>query len=42
MTGSANATVPQDFPIQAAENEGMPSRLETLPRSRSRHVAGQI
>jgi hypothetical protein len=26
MTGSTHPTVPQDFSIQVAENEGMPSR----------------
>ena len=31
-----------DVSIRAAENEGMPSRSETLSRSRSRHLAGQI
>lgn len=31
-----------DASIRAAESEGMPSRPETLSRSRSRHVAGQI
>ena len=31
-----------DGSIRAAENEGMPSRPETLSRSRSRNVAGQI
>ena len=31
-----------DASIRTAENEGMPSRLETLSRSRSRHVAGKI
>lgn len=31
-----------DASIRAAENEGMPSRPETLSRSRSRHLAGQI
>ncbi|MBD3624840.1 MAG: hypothetical protein HUJ24_05570 [Rhodobacteraceae bacterium] len=31
-----------DASIRAAENEGMPSRPETLSRSRNCHVAGQI
>lgn len=31
-----------DASIRAAENEGMPSRSETLSGSPSRHVAGQI
>ncbi len=31
-----------DASIRAAENEGMPSRPETLSRLRSRHLAGQI
>lgn len=26
MTGRAHPTIPQDFSIQIAENEGMPSR----------------
>ncbi len=30
-----------DASIRAAENEGMPSRPETLSRSSSRHLAGQ-
>ena len=42
----ASATTTQrtrdDASIRAAENEGMPSRSETLSRSRSRHLAGQI
>ena len=31
-----------DAPIRAAENEGMPSRAETLSRSRNSHVTEQI
>lgn len=41
----ASATTTQrtrdDASIRAAENEGMPSRTESLPRSRNRHLAGQ-
>ncbi|CUH65757.1 hypothetical protein TG4357_02047 [Thalassovita gelatinovora] len=46
LNGPASATTTQrtrdDASIRAAENEGMPSRSETLSRSRSRHLAGQI
>ena len=46
LNGPASAPATQgtrdDASIQAAENEGMPSRSETLPRSLGRQVAGQI
>jgi hypothetical protein len=46
LNGPASATTTQrtrdDASIRAAENEGMPSRSETLSRSRSRQLAGQI
>lgn len=44
MTYSTHPTVPQDFPIQAAENEGMPPRMKSYralpPVARVRWLAG--
>ena len=37
-----NQLAREDASIRAAENEGMPSRTETLSRSRSRHAARQL
>ena len=46
MTGSTHPTVPQDFSIQVAENEGMPSRpnfkAPQPPTLRTRRLIGTL
>jgi hypothetical protein len=46
MTGSTRPTVPQDFSIQVAENEGMPSRSSRRgapqPLARARRLSGTL
>ena len=46
MTSSARPTIPQDFPIQVAENEGMPSRPDSNgswpPIAPTRRVTGTL
>lgn len=46
MTGSTHPTVPQDFSIQVAENEGMPSRPNSkaslTPVARTRRLTGTL
>ncbi len=46
MTGSVRPTVPQDFPIEAAENGSMPSRLNSNgsppPVARTRRLTGTL
>jgi hypothetical protein len=46
MTGSTHPTLPQDFAIQVAENEGMPSRSNfnaSLPQVvRTRRLTGTL
>jgi hypothetical protein len=46
MTGSTHPTVPQDFSIQVAENEGMPpgpnSKASLIPVARTRRLTGTL
>ena len=46
MTGHARPTVPQDFPIEAAENENMPStpnsKVTPPPVARTRRLTGTL
>lgn len=46
MTGRTHPTVPQDFSIQVAENEGMPSRSSSRdapqPPARARRLSGTL
>ena len=46
MTGSTHPTVPQDFSIQVAENEGMPtrpnSRASPQPAAPTRRLTGTL
>lgn len=46
MTGRTHPTVPQDFAIQVAENEGMPSRSNSkgslTPVARTRRLTGTL
>lgn len=46
MIVSANATVPQDYSIQVAENEGLPSRPNSKrslpPVARPRRLTGTL
>ena len=46
MTGSTQPAVPQAFAIQAAENEGMPSRPNSkaslTPVARARRLTGTL
>jgi hypothetical protein len=46
MTGRTHPTVPQDFPIQVAENEGMPTRPNSKgsppPVARPRRLTGTL
>ena len=44
MTGSTNPTVSQDFSIQVAENEGMPSRSNSwgYPPAPNRRLTGTL
>ena len=46
MTGSTHPTVPQDFSIQVAQNEGMPSRQNSkaplTPVARTRRLTGTL
>lgn len=46
MTSSTHPTLPQDFAIQVAENEGMPtrpnSRASPLPAAPTRRLTGTL